>query len=147
MRAIMQAKQSVMRTGLMMRTLSHCLPVLFSRSAYVQAGIAKLHIEGRIRITFDPLVDKLPVIGAVKVGARATWKDLSHKSCGSSGQLVLYTFVPSRVLGWYCSSCHSSAYLGTAHIARHSTAQHSTAQHITAQHSTATNVHRRSNTK
>jgi len=34
---------------------------------FTQAGIEKLHVEGRIRITFDPLVDKLPVIGAVKV--------------------------------------------------------------------------------
>ena len=33
----------------------------------MQAGIEKLHIEGRIRITFDPLVDRLPVIGAIKV--------------------------------------------------------------------------------
>lgn len=33
----------------------------------MQAGIEKLHIKGRIRITFDPLVSKLPVIGAIKV--------------------------------------------------------------------------------
>ena len=33
----------------------------------MQAGINKLHIAGRMRITFDPLVDHLPVIGAVKV--------------------------------------------------------------------------------
>lgn len=33
----------------------------------LQAGIEKLHIKGRIRITFDPLVPKLPVIGAIKV--------------------------------------------------------------------------------
>ena len=35
----------------------------------LQAGIEKLHIKGRIRVTFDPLVDRLPVIGAVKVTA------------------------------------------------------------------------------
>ena len=35
----------------------------------MQAGIQKLHIEGRLRITFDPLVTKLPVIGAIKVAA------------------------------------------------------------------------------
>lgn len=33
-----------------------------------QAGIKRLHVKGRLRITFDPLVDHLPVIGAVKVG-------------------------------------------------------------------------------
>lgn len=43
------------------------LTTLVSNMVSFTAGIAKLHIEGRIRITFDPLVDKLPVIGAVKV--------------------------------------------------------------------------------
>ena len=43
------------------------LLMMLYRSVFMQAGIEKLHVEGRIRITFDPLVDKLPVIGAVKV--------------------------------------------------------------------------------
>ena len=45
----------------------------------MQAGIEKLHVEGRIRITFDPLVDKLPVIGAVKVSENASpWMRISQ---------------------------------------------------------------------
>lgn len=43
------------------------LTTLVSNMVSFTAGIEKLHVEGRIRITFDPLVDKLPVIGAVKV--------------------------------------------------------------------------------
>ena len=44
--------------------------MMLHKSVFMQAGIEKLHVEGRIRITFDPLVDKLPVIGAVKVSKK-----------------------------------------------------------------------------
>ena len=44
--------------------------MMLHRGVFMQAGIEKLHVEGRIRITCDPLVDKLPVIGAVKVSRK-----------------------------------------------------------------------------
>lgn len=43
------------------------LSTLVSNMVSFTAGIEKLHVQGRIRITFDPLVPKLPVIGAIKV--------------------------------------------------------------------------------
>lgn len=44
-----------------------CVAVVVNFKAASQAGVKRLHVKGRIRITFDPLVDHLPVIGAVKV--------------------------------------------------------------------------------
>jgi len=59
--------KSALAQGLMIHVL---LLMMFYRSVFMQAGIEKLHVEGRIRITFDPLVDELPVIGAVKVSKK-----------------------------------------------------------------------------
>ena len=36
--------------------------------ASVQVGVQSLKVKGRIRIAFDPLLVRLPVIGAIKVG-------------------------------------------------------------------------------
>ena len=47
----------------------------------LQAGIEGLHIKGRIRVTFDPLVDHLPVIGAVKVCRLVLSSSNEHLSC------------------------------------------------------------------
>ena len=44
-----------------------CVAVVVTFKAASQAGVKRLHVKGRIRITFDPLVDHLPVIGAIKV--------------------------------------------------------------------------------
>jgi len=59
------------KSALAQRLMIHILLLMMLyRSVFTQAGIEKLHVEGRIRITFDPLVDKLPVIGAVKVSRK-----------------------------------------------------------------------------
>jgi len=65
--AVLVAEYIVVLITSMLLMIHILLLMTFYRSVFMQAGIEKLHVEGRIRITFDPLVDKLPVIGAVKV--------------------------------------------------------------------------------
>ena len=57
----------------------------------LQAGIEKLKIKGRVQVIFNPLIQRLPVIAAIKVQMPciATLTYRSMKCSGSYGMLCM----------------------------------------------------------
>ena len=59
------------------------------KAMLLQAGIEKLKIKGRVQVMFNPLIQRLPVIAAIKVQiAMLTYR--SMKRSGSYGMLCMF---------------------------------------------------------